>query len=112
MSDLLADWWNFEITVQPFAGSGGLGPVYGEPFTFMGAVDDTTKLVRSPGGEEVVSSTRVFGPLSVPHIASGSRVTLPAPFSGSGVERTSRVISVSRKTSGLDTPDHVEVVLE
>lgn len=105
--DPLADWWRFAITVKPFAGSGARGPVYGEPFTFMGAVDDRRKLVRTADGQEVVSETRVFGPIDTPRVPDGSLVTLPEPFT-----RETRVLAVSRMTSGgLDTPNHLEVAL-
>lgn len=108
VSDPLAHWWRHEVTIEPLAGSGAYGDVYAAPFTWTCAIDDSRKLVRDAGGNEVVSETRIFGPIQTGHIPLGSRVTLPASHEA----RTTTVLVVSRHDSGgLPTPDHVEVAL-
>lgn len=67
-------------------------------------VDEQTRMVRSPGGSEVVSSTTITGPPSVKdRLAVGTEVTLP---SGD----TTTVITRNVRTFGRLS--HVEAACE
>lgn len=109
MSDPLAAWWAFPVTVERYTGTGSAGDIYATPVTIYGAVDDTDKLVRITDGQQVVSSTRVAFPAATAYIAVGSRITLPAQF---GDNRRTIVLATSVGVTGLPTPDHVELALQ
>lgn len=107
--DPLAAHWRHTATVKRKIGQGAYGPAYASPTVEVCAIDDTTKLVRSSTGAEVVSSTRVAFPPAAAHIPAGSLVTLSASFGG----RTATVLTVQRGDgAGLPTPDHLTVSLE
>lgn len=98
------DWYDQTAVIEPYAGTGGLGPVYGAPVPVACLIDDTVRLVRATDASEVVSSTTLHTPPGVV-APPGSRVT----FSDA---RESTVISTSVKHA--DDPDlaGVEVILE
>jgi len=48
------------VTVEPIVGEGAYGPVFGDPVDVPCWPEQSTKLVRSFGGEEVTSSTRLW----------------------------------------------------
>lgn len=107
--DPLAAHWAHPVTVKRKTGQGAKGPVYAPVTVEDAAIDDTTKLVRSATGAEVVSSTSVAFPKTTAYIPAGSLVTLPISFGG----RTSTVIDVQvADGGGLPTPDHLAVSLE
>lgn len=107
--DPLAAHFAHPVTVKRKTGQGAKGAVYGPVTVESAAIDDTTKLVRSATGAEVVSSTSLAFPKTTPYIPAGSLVTLPIPFGG----RTSTVIDVQvADGGGLPTPDHLAVSLE
>lgn len=93
------------IVIEPHLGESSTGPVYGPPQRVRAFVDEQTRTVRSPGGEEVTSSSTAYcapGTTAPPL----SRVTLPSG-------RTTTVIAtLSRDGGGLPTPDHVEIQLQ
>lgn len=93
------------ITVEPYRGASSKGPIYGPPQTVRCFVDEQTRTVRSPGGEEVTSSSTAYAaPGTV--VPALSRVTLPSG-------RVTTVIAVlNRDAGGLPTPDHVEIQLQ
>ncbi|TCB97580.1 hypothetical protein E0H26_11720 [Micromonospora zingiberis] len=97
------------VLVEPYAGSGAYGDVYGEPVEVTPCiVEETRRLVRvqtqDAAGREQVSSTTVFAPLDTT-CPAGSRVT----WNG----RTARVLAVSRvEAHGLPLPEHLEISLE
>lgn len=108
MTDPLTDWWQHDVTVERLTGAGAFGKTYADAATLTGFVDDTRKLVRDTGGQEVISSARVFLPAAIGDVPPGSRVTLPALFGG----RTSLVITAARHDAGgQPTPNHLEVAL-
>ena len=82
------------VSVATKTGEGSYGPVLATPVTVAGVqVDEETRLVRSPTGAEVTSSTTIRGPLpKADQFTVGSQVTLP---SGD----TTTVLSLSRLTS-------------
>jgi len=78
------------VIVEPLTGSGGMGPVYGPAVANIPAmVEEGAKLVRDPGGSEVVSSARVHCSWDVV-APSGSLVTL---WTGTMKERQAEVIT-------------------
>lgn len=93
------------ITVEEYLGDTSKGPRYGPPQQLRCFVDEQTRAVRSPGGEDVTSSGTAYAApgTTVPPL---SRVTLPSG-------RTTTVIAaLVRDGAGLPTPDHVEIQLE
>ena len=96
------------VGVRTKTGEGSYGPVLANPVTVPGVqVDETTRLVRSSTGAEVVSSTTVRGLLDVAdRFTVGSEVTLP-----SGDVTT--VLALSRMTSApaLGAVEHFEAAL-
>lgn len=95
-----------EVTVEPYEGTGAYGPVYGAPVTVSGFLEAKTRLVRDPGGDEVVSGSTFYcrrGEVSAP---PKSRATLPNG-------RTTLVIDAQDRSGGrLPLPEHLEVVLQ
>lgn len=92
-----------KIQIEPYTGQGGNGPTYGPPVQVKCFRDDARKLVRNAQGEQVISSSTCYCPPGTvaPPL---SRVT----FDG----RASYVIVTnSRDSAGMPTPDHVEVAL-
>lgn len=105
----LSDFWQHDISVERYEGSGAFGDVFAAATEETGFVDDTRKLVRDVAGQEVISSARVFLPPTIADVPPDSRVTLPAQFA----DRISRVIAVARHDSGtLGLPDHLEIALQ
>ncbi|WP_445524801.1 hypothetical protein [Streptomyces cyslabdanicus] len=93
------------ITVEPYRGASSTGHIYGSPQEVRAFVDEQTRTVRSPGGEEVTSSSTAYAAPETT-VPSLSRVTLPSG-------RTTTVIAaLKRDGGGLSTPDHVEIQLE
>ncbi|MFD2792581.1 hypothetical protein ACFS27_03370 [Promicromonospora vindobonensis] len=104
MSDVWDDWEDQTVTVKPYLGAGGNGPVYGASYPLACLIDATVRLVRNPQAVEVVSSTTLHA--SAADAPPGSIVTLPDG-------RTSKVIIVGTPTA-VDDPDltGVEISLE
>lgn len=82
MSDLLAVWWQWPVTVQRKTGDSPYGPAFDPPVTVKGKVTAKRKKVLAPDGSEVISEARVSMPATTPLIPPGSLVTLPAEFGG------------------------------
>jgi hypothetical protein len=94
-----------EVTIEPYLGDTSKGPKYGPPKTVRCFIDEETRGVRSPAGEDVTSSTTVFADPGT-QAPQFSRVTLPDG-------RVTKVIqTANRDGGGLPTPDHVEIQLE
>ncbi|MBE4783909.1 MULTISPECIES: hypothetical protein [Streptomyces] len=94
-----------EITVEPPAGESSRGPLYGMPTTVKCLLDEQTRAVRTPGGEQVTSTSTAYAGLgeNVPPL---SRVTLPDG-------RVTKVIQTKRRDGKkLGTPNHLEIQLE
>lgn len=95
-----------EVAVEPYEGEGAYGPTYGAAVTVACLVDEQTRMVRAPGGDEVTSSSTVYCQLDAVNAPPGSRVTLPSG-------RQTTVIAAHRRDGGgLATPDHLEVQLQ
>lgn len=93
------------VSIEPLTGQGPYGPVYGEAVAVRGFLDQNTRMVRNPQGEEVTSSSTFYCRLATV-APPGSRVTLSD-------ERTTTVIAALRRDGkGLPTPDHLELQLE
>nr|WP_237532069.1 hypothetical protein [Streptomyces sp. SID8352] len=93
------------ITIEPHLGDSSTGPLYGPPMVVKAFVDEQTRAVVAPGGEQVTSSSTAYTApgISVPPL---SRVTLPSG-------RVTTVIAcLARDGGGLPTPDHVEIQLQ
>lgn len=109
MSDLLADWWVHEASVQRLAGSGDAGDVYAASAPVSGFYRDGTKLVTDGNGRQVLSTAQFAHPATDARIPVGSWFTAPTRFGS----RTSKVIvSALADGGGQPTPDHYEIALE
>jgi hypothetical protein len=92
------------VWVEPFLGNSGTGPRYGPASEVRCFVEEKTRLVRDPGGEEVTSSSTFYArPTAV--CPAKSRVTLPSG------RKTTVIEAVRQEGGGLPTPDHLEVRL-
>ncbi|MDQ1738102.1 MAG: hypothetical protein QOH56_4353 [Pseudonocardiales bacterium] len=102
----LDEWWVHTVAVETKLGAGAYGDQWASAVPALVFVEDVTKLVRDASGTEVVSTSTVFGELTLASLfALGSMVT-----TSSG--RESRVITLARFDSGsLEGLDHIEVHL-
>lgn len=94
-----------EVTVEPYLGTGPHGPKYGPPAVVRGFLDEETRLVRDPAGDEVTSTSTLYARLDTVAPAK-SRVTLPDG------RITTVLAALRRDGGGLQTPDHLEVQLQ
>lgn len=108
MTDELADFWQHTVSVERLTGGGGYGETFASPASVTGFVDDTRKLVRAAGGEEVVATATLYLPATTAEIPLNSRIILPAAFGS----RPCTVVEVARHDAGtLPTPNHLELYL-
>ncbi|WP_282698226.1 hypothetical protein [Streptomyces sp. CC208A] len=94
-----------QVLVEPYLGNTSTGPRYGPAATIRCFLDAQIRMVRSPAGEQVTSSSTVYadpGTVAPP----ASRVTLPDG------QVTTVIWAKARDGGGLPTPDHVEIALE
>lgn len=90
--------------VEPFLGNSATGPRYGPSSEVRCFVEEKTRMVRDPGGEEVTSSSTFYArPTAV--CPAKSRVTLPSG------RKTTVIEAIRQEGGGLPTPDHLEVRL-
>lgn len=90
--------------IEPYLGAGAHGDLFGPGVTVQCFADDKRRRVRSPSGDEVISSTTVYCLLATV-APTGSRVQVNG--------RTTFVIEALRRDGGgLPTPDHLEVVCQ
>ncbi len=94
-----------EVVVEPFLGNSGTGPRYGTAVEVRCFVEEKTRMVRAPSGEEVTSSTTFYA-LPDAVCPAKSRVTL-----ASG-RKTTVIAAVPHDAGGLPSPDHLEVQLQ
>lgn len=93
-----------EVQVERYAGDSAYGPLHDAATTVDCFIEEGRKLVRTAGGDEVVSETRLFCPIDTPDIPAESQVTVRG--------RATKVLASKRHDGGgLPTPDHLEVVL-
>ncbi|GAA2327533.1 hypothetical protein [Dactylosporangium salmoneum] len=94
------------VTIEPHAGSGAYGDVFGRPVQITPCIaDQGRKLMRLPTGSTVVSMSRVYAPLATV-CPDRSRVTLPDG------QQTLVITTLRRDGGGLDVPEHLEIVCE
>lgn len=93
------------ITIEPYLGISGTGPLYGLGVEVRCFLDQKTRNVRTPAGDTVVSSSTAYASpgTTAPPL---SRVTLP------GGRQTTVIQDAPRDSGGLGAPDHVEIQLE
>lgn len=92
-----------EVTVEPYEGNSANGPKYGTAFTVPCFLEDKTRLVRNPAGQEVTSMSTFYARRG-PTIPAKSRVTLPT-------RQTTVIAVMDHHGGGMPTPDHLEVQL-
>lgn len=93
------------VTVEPYAGTGAYGDLYGPPKQVRCFVQDKRRMVRDATGARVVSESTLICRLDhVDDFAPGSKVTTNG--------RTATVITAYRQDGGrLPVPSHLEVAL-
>ncbi|WP_242908673.1 hypothetical protein [Actinomadura terrae] len=91
------------VTIEPYAGEGATGPVYGPPVNGVRAlVEARTQYLRDADGNRTTSSTTVYfmpGTACPPR----SRLTLPGGRTAIAMQ------TADHRAPGLPTPDHLEV---
>jgi hypothetical protein len=94
-----------EVTVEAWEGQTPYGPKYAAPVVVRCFLDEQTRMVRNPAGEEVTSSSTLY---ALPDVVcpAKSRVTLPSG------RQTTVIAAHPRDGGGLPTPDHLEVQLQ
>ncbi|MCX5229672.1 hypothetical protein [Streptomyces sp. NBC_00233] len=97
-------WLRHVVTVEPYLGVGPTGPQYGPETAVRAFVEEKTRLVRSPTGDEVVSSATFYARVGATCPAQ-SKVRLPSG------RKTTVIAELRHDGGGLPTPDHVEVQL-
>jgi hypothetical protein len=96
------------VTVETFQGTTGAhGPSYAPGALLRCFLEQRTRTVRNPKGEEVVSSGTLYARLDEARAlcTAQSRVTLPDGTT------TLIITALPRDGDGLPTPDHLEVQL-
>lgn len=93
------------ITIEPYLGDTSHGPSYGPPAIVQCFLDAKVRMVRSPNGREVTSTSTAYCPLDT-QCPAESRVTLPTGAT------TIVIAALRRDGGGLPTPDHLEVQVE
>ncbi|MFB7776925.1 hypothetical protein [Streptomyces bauhiniae] len=94
------------ITVEDYQGQTSKGPRYGPARTVRCLVDEQTRAVRTPGGEQVTSTSTAYAEPEEQAAAPLSRITLPSG-------RVTTVILTKRRDGGrLGTPNHTEIQME
>ncbi|GII98385.1 hypothetical protein CLV28_0708 [Sediminihabitans luteus] len=78
ITDPFAAFYDQEITVRPYLGSGAYGDTYGAPVTVIVLLDESATLVRDRTGAEVVASATASTGPDAPDAPPGSEVTLPS----------------------------------
>ncbi|MFE7128957.1 hypothetical protein [Streptomyces sp. NPDC057617] len=99
-------WLQHTITVEPYEGSGAYGPVYGAPVDVEGFLEQTARLVRAPGGDEVVASSTFYCRRGAVNAPTKSKVTLPDGT------KTTVIVAHDRAAGRLPLPEHLEVILQ
>jgi len=79
------------VTVRPYQGSGGMGPVWGDPVTVAAFVLEESKMVRDASASEVVSSTQVYCAIDV----AAPPESLVTVWPGESFEREAQVITAA-----------------
>ncbi|RJO69773.1 hypothetical protein D5S18_28135 [Nocardia panacis] len=108
MSDTLAMFWHHWVPVRRYNGNGAAGSDYQAPVGERCNVAVKRQIVRDSSGDEFTSSITVVFPPTVPYIAPGSEIVLPAEFGGG----TANVVSVAVSHAGPPFPDTQVVSLE
>ncbi|MEU0084895.1 hypothetical protein [Streptomyces sp. NPDC006274] len=99
-------WLQHTITVEPYKGTGSHGAVYGPAQPVDGFLEERTRLVRAPSGDEVTSSSTFYCRLGTVTAPAKSKVTLPDG-------RKTTVIRAHPANGGrLPLPEHLEVALQ
>lgn len=94
------------ITVEDYLGESSKGPKYAPTRTVRCLVDEQTRAVRNPDGEQVTSTSTAYAGPEERMAPPLSRVTLPSG-------RVTTVIQTKdRNAGGLGTPNHTEIQLE
>lgn len=94
------------ITIEDYLGASSTGARYGPPRTVRCLVDEQTRAVRSPGGEQVTSTSTAYAGPEEAAVKPLSQVVLPSG-------RTTKVIQTKNRDGGsLGTPNHSEIQLE
>jgi hypothetical protein len=93
------------MTLHPYLGSGGTGPVFGPAVAVRGFVDRGNRLVKRADGSEITVTATVILPIET---IDGLRVASKVTFSDGSTGTVQTVLR--RDTGGLaDGLDHWEI---
>ena len=101
-------WFPHRVLVKDAIASGGRGPRLGDSREIEAEVKDEQRLVRTPDGKQIVSSSTVTVPLEA-NVPVGSEVTV---WPGSVAERTTTVLAVGRDENDPPLPSQLILSLE
>ena len=94
------------ISVEDYLGNTSKGARYAPARPVRCLLDEQTRVVRSPGGEQVTSTSTAYAGPEEQKAPPLSRVTLPSG-------RVTKVIQTKARDGGsLGTPNHTEFQLE
>lgn len=103
----LSDFWQHQVTAEPYTGAGANGSTYAAATTVPGFLERKRRLVRAANGEQLVSESTFYAdPVFAATLTARSRVTVAG-------EPPTVVLTLGVNTSGdLDLPDHVAAALQ
>jgi len=105
MVKLPAFWLQHQVTVEPYEGNSGKGPVFAAPVVVRCWLEETNRMVRAADGNEVTSSAQFYCRLDALDARPESRVTLPSG-------RVTTILTLAKRDAGrLPLPEHLEVSL-
>lgn len=100
-------WFPHTVKVRDAIAGGGMGPRLGAERELAAEVKDGHRLVRTPDGREVVSTSTVTVPIEA-NVSLGSEVTV---WPGTVAERTATVVEVGRDENPPPLGSHLILAL-
>lgn len=96
------------VTIRPLLASGGMGELFGDPYSSVAEVKDEVQLVTGVDGSETISSAQVTIPLP----ASVPPRSLVTVWPDTANARESSVIRVARAENGGPLDNYLILYLE
>lgn len=94
------------VTIRPYEGSGGRGPIYGDPVEVPARIAYENRLIRDRQGQEVVSGSQlVLAADAIELAALGGKVKLP-------LDQAERTIESGGPVMGMRGVSHIRVDLK
>lgn len=106
----IARFFTQPAVLEPYLGTDSAGAdLFGPPITVLGYLDGKRQLVRTPDGEQVVSGSTLFCPLS-----SATQAAAPPNSRVTVAGAVARVITANPNggVPGTRLPDHLAIALQ